>query len=62
MADYEYMVYDTIVVSNYLLESRIVVAYVDSVISRSGWHLSIQADLILVVIVTPVVCKVTSTT
>ena len=56
------MVYDTIVVSNYLLESRMVVAYVDSVISRSGWHLSIQADLVLVVIVTPVVCKVTSTT
>lgn len=29
-----------------LLESLIVVAYVDSVMSRSGRHLSIQADLI----------------
>ena len=37
------------VISPNLFESRIVVAYVDSVISTSGRHLSIQAALNIII-------------
>ena len=42
----EYCAYKQSMTPLYLLESRMVVAYVDSVISKSGWHLSIHADLV----------------
>ena len=42
----EYSAYKQSMTPVHLFESRIVVAYVDSVISKSGWHLSIHADLV----------------